>query len=256
VAALGVEHLVATGFRADGAIVGEPSQNRLLVGHKGLEWLEIDLHGVAAHGGSPERGVNAIAAAARFSELARTELAPRFAAREHPLLGRPTLNLGTIRGGDQPSTVAAACRLTMDRRSVPGEDYASMVTELEELLAAVGAEMPGLSWSVRRVPGGFGSLEKLAFVTAPEHPLVRAAAAALERLRGEPAQLGTFPAWTDGGTLAAHGTPVVILGPGDLALAHSPREAVPVAEVVEAARLYARTALLFCDDLRDAGGHP
>lgn len=242
----GIDHLVATGFSADGAIVGEPSENRLLLGHKGLEWLEVRLAGASAHGGTPERGVNAIDAAARFLELVRSELLPRFAEREHPLLGRPTINAGTIRGGDQPSTVAASCAIAMDRRSVPGEDYASMTAELGELLDRVAAEMPGLEWSLGRVVGGSSSEEKLAFVTPGDHPLAAAVRRAGRMVGGEAPVEGAFPAWTDGGVLAAHGTPVVVLGPGDLSLAHSPREAVPVVELVEAARLYAASAVLFC----------
>ncbi|MDX1643471.1 MAG: M20 family metallopeptidase [Thermoanaerobaculia bacterium] len=242
----GIDHLVAGGFSADGAVVGEPSENRLLLGHKGLEWLEVRFEGASAHGGTPERGVNAIDAAARFLGLVQSELLPRFAERRHPLLGRPTINAGTIRGGDQPSTVAARCAIAMDRRSVPGEDYASMTAELGELLDRVAAEMPGLEWSIGRVVGGSSSEEKLAFVTPRDHPLAAAVRRAGRMVGGEPPAEGTFPAWTDGGVLAAHGTPVVVLGPGDLSLAHSPREAVPVAELVEAARLYAAAAVVFC----------
>src|SRR6185503_16084880 len=66
---LGAERLIASGLRADGAIVGEPTQNRLALGHRGLEWLEIAFRGRAAHGGKPGSGVSAIAAAARFVNL-------------------------------------------------------------------------------------------------------------------------------------------------------------------------------------------
>jgi acetylornithine deacetylase/succinyl-diaminopimelate desuccinylase-like protein len=57
---LGAERLVATGFRADGAIVGEPTENRLALGHKGLEWIEVEFQGKAAHGGTPEAGINVL----------------------------------------------------------------------------------------------------------------------------------------------------------------------------------------------------
>jgi acetylornithine deacetylase/succinyl-diaminopimelate desuccinylase len=244
---LGAERLIATGFAADGAIVGEPSGNRLWLGHKGLEWLAIDFHGRAAHGGTPQAGINAISAAARFVALVEERLAPRLVARAHPLLGPPTLNLGTIRGGDQPSTVAASCSIGVDRRSVPGESFASICAELTELLAVVEGERPGLRSGLRRVEGGMATLEHVALVTAPGDPVARAVTAALLAVRGGAGSGGAFPAWTDGALLAAFGgIPTVILGPGDLALAHSPREAVPVAELVEAARIYAAAALVFC----------
>jgi acetylornithine deacetylase/succinyl-diaminopimelate desuccinylase len=244
---LGAERLVTSGFVADAAIVGEPTENLICLGHKGLEWLEILFHGKAAHGGTPGAGINAIAAAARFVEQAREILQPQLARRAHPLLGAPTLNFGTIEGGDQPSTVAAFCRLTADRRSVPGEDYESMSVELEALLAAVRAEMPGLGTELRRMAGGMAALEHVALTTDPEVPVVRAAAAARRSVCGAVGDYGAFPAWTDGALLSANGgLATIILGPGDLAVAHSPREAVAVSQVTEAAAIYAQAALEFC----------
>jgi acetylornithine deacetylase/succinyl-diaminopimelate desuccinylase len=244
---LGAERLVKSGLAADGAIVGEPTGNRLALGHKGLEWLEIAFTGRAAHGGTPAAGVNAILAAARFVELVERELTPTLAARAHPLLGPPTLNFGTIAGGDQPSTVAATCRLTADRRLVPGETYATAAGELAALLGRVEAETPGLTATIARLPGGMATLEHVPLATPAHHPVARACVAARELVTGEEATPIAFPAWTDGALLAAFaGVPTVILGPGDLALAHSPRESVPLSEIQQAARIYAAAALLFC----------
>jgi len=244
---LGAEHLVASGFQADGAIVGEPTENRLSLGHKGLEWLEFRFQGKAAHGGTPQAGINAIDAAARFIELANSVLLPRFAERADQLLGPPTLNFGTIRGGDQPSTVAAYCALTADRRSVPGENFESMTRELRALLDRVESEMPGLRTELVRVAGGMATLEHVALKTQADDPVALSVdRAAREVLESECAP-GDFPAWTDGALLAGFGgIPTVILGPGDLQLAHSPREAIEVEEVLEAARVYAVATLDFC----------
>jgi len=245
---LGAEHLVRSGERADAAVIGEPTGNRIAIGHRGLEWLEIELRGRAAHGGRPEEGVSAVVGAARFVEACERELPPRFAARAHPVIGPPTFNVGTIRGGDQPSTVAAHCLLQADRRSVPGETWADIVAELRELLAGVEAGLPGLTSEVRRMPGGMATLEHRALVTPADHPLVRAAAAAREACSGGAGELTVFPAWSDAALLASFaGIPGIVLGPGDLSVAHSPRESVAVAELVEAGQLYAATALHFCE---------
>jgi acetylornithine deacetylase/succinyl-diaminopimelate desuccinylase len=245
---LGAERLVASGLTADGAVVGEPTGNRICLGHKGLEWLEIDFRGKAAHGGDPAAGVNAIVAAGRFLTLVERELQPELAARRHPLLGPPTLNFGTVQGGDQPSTVAATCRLTADRRLLPDESYASVVEELEALLARVRAQTPGLSTAVSRMPGGMATLDHVALVTVESHPLVTACGAACQALGVTGSDgFAAFPAWTDGALLSRFAAvPTVIVGPGDLALAHAPEESVPAAEIVEAARLYTAIALLFC----------
>jgi acetylornithine deacetylase/succinyl-diaminopimelate desuccinylase family protein len=244
---LGAEHLIGSGFTADGAIVGEPTQNQICIGHKGLEWLEIVFSGKAAHGGTPTAGINAIDAAASFIHRVRTGLLSRFDARADSLLGPPTLNFGTVRGGDQPSTVAASCVLTADRRSVPGETYEQICAELERELAAVEAEMPGLGTTLRRMPGGMATLEHVALKTAPTEAVVEATAAARRRVCGRAGELGAFPAWTDGALLSAFaGIPTLILGPGDLAVAHSPEESVEIAQVIEAARTYAVTVTEFC----------
>jgi acetylornithine deacetylase len=244
---LGAETLVKDGIKADGAIVGEPTSNRLALGHKGLEWLEIEFTGRAAHGGTPQAGINAAVAAARFIGLAEDRLQPALAARSHPLLGPPTWNVGTIAGGDQPSTVAASCLLRADRRSVPGESFETMIAELEALLALVRERMPGLATAIRRVPGGMATLEHLPSLIAADHPLSNATREAA-REAGVPAGPDiAFPAWTDAALLSNFARmPCVVLGPGDLARAHSPREFVPLAEVEQAALLYALAALRFC----------
>jgi succinyl-diaminopimelate desuccinylase len=244
---LGTEHLVRSGFRADGAIVGEPTGNRLNLGHRGLQWLAVEFHGRAAHGGAAETGINAIAAAARFMGRVERELVPSFTPRTHPLLGPPTLNFGTIEGGDQPSTVARRCRLTLDRRSVPGETFETITAELEALLRAVEAEMPGLRTTLARVPGGMATMDHGPTVVDHGHPLGRAVRSACEAVKNGPEAPGAFPAWTDAALLANFGgIPSVVLGPGDLAVAHSPRESVPLHEVAQAALIYAAGAVAFC----------
>ena len=243
---LGAEHLVKSRFAADGAIVGEATENRLAIGHKGLEWIEIDIEGRSAHGGKPQAGVNAIVAASRFIELSRERLLPQLSKRAHPLLGPPTLNFGTIVGGDQPSTVAGRCLLRVDRRTVPGESWESVSGELTELGAVVEAEMPGARVSVRRMPGSIATLEHVALVTPEDQPLVGACTEALREMRADVSP-AVFPAWSDAALLTSYaGIPSVILGPGDLALAHSPRESVAVAELVDAAKIYALAARRFC----------
>jgi acetylornithine deacetylase/succinyl-diaminopimelate desuccinylase-like protein len=107
--------------------------------------------------------------------------------------------------------------------------------------------MPGLTSEVRRFPGGAGALERLPFVTPKDDPLALAVASACLDVTARTPRFGAFPAWTDGGMLSGPGgIPTLILGPGDLSLAHSSREAVPMAEVQESARIYAATGRLFC----------
>jgi acetylornithine deacetylase/succinyl-diaminopimelate desuccinylase-like protein len=97
-AVLGVQKLVADGFRADYAVVGEPTELRIVHAHKGIVRGYIVANGVSAHSSHPERGVNAIGIMAKvISALERYDAELRM--RHHPLVGSPTLTVATIQGG-------------------------------------------------------------------------------------------------------------------------------------------------------------
>ncbi len=243
---LGAEALIRSGITADGAIVGEPTSNQIAIGHKGLEWLEIEFRGKATHGGTPEKGVNAISAAARFVRLVEEKLVPQFQQRRHPLLGVPTINMGTVHGGDQPSTVAARCTIQLDRRWVLAETIEQVFGELEEILRRVREALPGLSTELRRVPGGMATMVHGPLEIAVDHPLVLAAQHARAEILGDVGVLTSFPAWTDAALLSREAKiPCLVCGPGDLSLAHSAEESITIAEVEEAVKLYALTAIHF-----------
>jgi acetylornithine deacetylase/succinyl-diaminopimelate desuccinylase family protein len=242
---LGAEALITSGFKADGAIVGEPSENRVAVGHKGLEWLEVRFFGRAVHGSVREEGIDAIAAAAHFVRLIESELIPELERNPDPLLGPSAINLGTIHGGQQPSMVAAECRVQVDRRWVSTETIEEVFGGLEALLAKVRAARPGLRTELARMPEGMATMLHGPLVIDTGHPLVGAAREALAG-EGRASTPTVFKAWTDGALLSREaGIPTIIWGPGELKLAHSAEESIEVGEVLCAARLYAAAARLF-----------
>jgi acetylornithine deacetylase/succinyl-diaminopimelate desuccinylase len=244
---LGAEALIRAGFRADAAVVGEPTSNKIAIGHKGLEWLCIEFTGRAAHGSTPEAGINAISAAAYFIRLVEEELGPDFKKRRDPILGLPVINMGTISGGDQPSTVAAHCAIKLDRRWVTTETIEQVFTDLENLLDKVRARQPGLKAEISRVPGGMASMIHGPLIIDPAHPIVKSAQKALAGLGRQAEGLTVFPAWTDGALISREGKiPTIIWGPGELGHAHSPEENIRLEEVHTAAEMYAAAALDFC----------
>lgn len=243
---LGAEALVLSGFKADAAIVGEPTANKIAIGHKGLEWITVEFIGRSAHGSTPQAGINAISAAANFARLVDEKLVPEFEKRRDPVLDLPVINLGTIRGGDQPSTVAGHCSIQLDRRWVTTETVELVFADLEDLLAEVRERFPGLKTAVSRVPGGMATMIHGPLTIDPAHPLVESARKALSSHDRPADELTIFPAWTDGALLSNQGKiPTIIWGPGDLACAHSPEESIDLAEVHLAAHLYAAAALEF-----------
>jgi acetylornithine deacetylase/succinyl-diaminopimelate desuccinylase family protein len=243
---LGAEALILSGFKAEAAVVGEPTNNKIAIGHKGLEWLSVEFEGRAAHGSTPEAGINAIAAAAHFVQLVENELIPAFKLRRDPVLGLPAINMGTISGGDQPSTVAAHCQIKLDRRWVSTETIEQVFEDLEILAEKVRRARPGLKTKISRMAEGMATMLHGPLVINPEHYIVQAAQRALADF-GQPKEpLTVFAAWTDGALLSREANiPTIVWGPGELACAHSPEESVKLADVVLAAKLYAAAALHF-----------
>jgi succinyl-diaminopimelate desuccinylase len=247
---LGTEDLILSGFKADAAIVGEPTSNKIAIGHKGLEWLQIDFEGRAAHGGTPEAGINAISAAAHFIQLVEKELIPDFQNRRDKILGPPAINMGTIGGGDQPSTVAAHCKIKLDRRWVTTETIDQVFADLESLLQEVKDARPGLKTKISRMPGGMATMVHGPVSIDPENAIVQAAQNALADFNQPTEPLTVFPAWTDASLLSREGgIPSIVWGPGELEYAHSPEESIRLEDVYLAAELYAAAALRFTRSL-------
>jgi len=207
VASLGTAE-VAERFRADGAIVTEPTGLDLVVAHKGFVWAEIDLAGRAAHGSRPDLGIDAIAHAGRVLagiERLGEELA---GGASHPLLGTASVHASTIEGGDGWSLYPARCRLRVEWRTLPGEGPADVEAKLRELLAGLAAADPRFAANLRM------DLAREPHEVDPGHALaatVRAAAAAATGR--EPATTGVAY-WADAALLGAAGIPTVMFGPG------------------------------------------
>jgi len=247
---LGSEHMVKSGFQADAAIVGEPTNNLVNIGHKGLEWLVVDFEGKAAHGGTPESGINAISAAAHFVQLIENELIPSFQKRRDPVLGLPAVNIGTIKGGDQPSTVAAHCQIKLDRRWVNTETIEQVFEDFEVLLKKIRSKRPGLKTRVFRDPDSMATMLHGPVTIHPEHPVVTAAQKALLEYNLPAEPLGVFPAWTDAALISREAKiPSIIWGPGELDYAHSPEESIKLEDVIMSRKLYTAAALFFLGSL-------
>src|SRR5712671_5893584 len=132
----GSRALAASGFKADLAIVGEPTRLQVVTAHKGSLWLELATRGRAAHGATPHLGKNAVHEMARIVDVFETDYAAQLHRRKHPLLGAGTVNVGTICGGTQPNIVPDGCSIEIDRRTLPGETEAGVRREITALLRA------------------------------------------------------------------------------------------------------------------------
>jgi acetylornithine deacetylase/succinyl-diaminopimelate desuccinylase-like protein len=220
----GSRALVESGFRADLAIVGEPTRLQVITAHKGAAWLTIETRGQAAHGAKPELGRNAVHEMAKVVDLLETRYAAQLKKRRHPLLGRPTVNVGFIQGGRQANIVPDRCVIEVDRRAIPGESNASVRREVSALL-----KQHGLTAVVKDSKSG---LPCLPLETKPSLPLVKQ----LFAVTGQSDPMGV-DYFSDASILAHGGTPSVLFGPGDIAQAHRPDEWIALASLEQGTAL-------------------
>ncbi|CAN5863077.1 ArgE/DapE family deacylase [soil metagenome] len=220
---LGADELVKT-WHADAAVVTEPTDLQIGVGHKGFAWFEIETTGRAAHGSRPKDGRDAIFAMSRV--LARLEALDHAlqAGPAHPVMGAPSLHASIIDGGREWSVYPDRCRLRMERRTIAGETLEVAEREVRAILDALHAEDQEFEAAMRV------RFSRPPYETPPTHALpgllARCAAA-----RGVTALRQGLSFWTDAAVLGEAGVPSVLFGPGGAGL-HSTEEYVQVAEVI------------------------
>jgi succinyl-diaminopimelate desuccinylase len=216
---------------AGAIVIAEPTDNYPLVGHKGAMWLAARAAGVTAHASMPEQGVNAIYKAARA--VTRLE-SFRFGVDAHPVLGGPTLTVGTFHGGLNANSVPDAAEFSLDVRTIPALlPHAALARALaacagdEVALEPVRDVLP--MWSDPDDPW----VQHVFDVTAPF-------------LDGRPRPRAA-PYATDGSVLSvAYRAPAVILGPGAAAQAHQTDECCRLDRIDQAVELYTELARHWC----------
>jgi acetylornithine deacetylase len=232
-ASLGMDALVRSGITADVAVVCEPTSLAVMPAHKGFVWIEAAFRGRAAHGSRPEVGVDAIEHAGRYLTALGALRSRLRAAEPHPLLGHGSFHAGTIDGGSAPSVYPDACRLVLERRTLPGENTAGIIEEFEAVLDELGAELPELDAKLTQ------GLARPATQVPNDSPLVEGLVAACVGEGVDPVVAG-MTAWVDAAFLNEAGTPAVCFGPGSIAQAHSADESIDPAEIVTCAAVLER----------------
>jgi succinyl-diaminopimelate desuccinylase len=222
---IGSQHLARTQLlgKAGAMIVGEPTSNYPLVGHKGSVKFHARFRGVSAHGSMPQLGVNAIyKAAGAVSRLVDFD----FEAKEHPVMGKPTLNVGTFEGGSGVNMVPDTASIGVDIRTVPGVDHGALLARLQDVLGK-DAELDVFS----NLPPVW---------TAPDEEWVQRVFEICKPYVGEAPAPRTAPYMTDAANLLKvyAGVPTVVLGPGEAAQAHQTDEYVSMERIRESVAIY------------------
>ncbi|AXG76555.1 M20 family metallopeptidase [Streptomyces paludis] len=233
---MGARHLVpllaAAGRLPDAVIVGEPTGMRLLTAHKGSVRPVIEVVGRAAHAATPGQGVNAVTAAATVITLLE-EYSASLTDHGHPLLGAPTCTPVLIEGGEAPNAVPERCRVTLDRRLLPGETPESVVAAVGEILDRFNARGTGATASVVECAPSTGGPSE----TPADDPFVTLCRAALAAA-GADDSLGGLTVNCDMTHFRAAGVPALVCGPGRLEVMHAVDEHIVVEELRASVGLY------------------
>lgn len=222
----GAQALLASGLRPDCAVVGEPTRLEIVRAHKGAWRTRITVRGRAAHSSVPHKGVNAIVAMCDLIRVLQDEFAGELARVSHPVLGSPTMSVGTIRGGRAANIVPDACEIEVDWRLVPE-------TAADKLLARLRQRFPVADVEPYEYYPPFDEPD--------DSPALQAVRRAVEAVTGKPAILAGAPWAANAGVFqAGAGFPCLIFGPGDIAQAHTADEYVEWPQVETAALIYER----------------
>ncbi|MBP2241234.1 acetylornithine deacetylase [Cytobacillus eiseniae] len=240
---------VLRGYRADGAIIPEPTNMKLFPKQQGSMWFRITVKGRSAHGGTRYEGVNAIEKAMLIIK-ALNELEKMRNAKINDSLYQNIpipvpINIGKIQSGQWPSSVPDIAVIEGRIGVAPSETMAKVEQELEDCLSQLAKSdewlrnnQPKIEWfGGRWLPG---NLEV-------DHPLMTTLKTSFEKVKKEKPIIEASPWGTDGGILSTVGnTPVVIFGPGTTEAAHDVNEYISVDAVFIAAEIIALSLLEWC----------
>jgi succinyl-diaminopimelate desuccinylase len=232
----GMNFLISEGLiRGDWALVPDigHSMTALDVAEKGVTFIEIECRGRAAHGSTPQQGVNAIGALAELlAEIEAWQPETR-----HPLLGRPTANIGQISGGSAPNMVADRAVAMIDCRYLPGMTSGDVIGQIRELAHRVSSRRSGATFELRTITDWAPS------EVDPSSPIIEAVRNLAPRITGRPVELIGLGGATFCKSCLAAGVPAVGFSPGSSGAAHTAGESIEVRELVQFAAFVAALAI-------------
>jgi succinyl-diaminopimelate desuccinylase len=214
-----------------GVIIPEPTDLAVVTAHRGLFWLKITTKGKAVHSSMAERGVNAIGSMKRvLDELEhyQIEFPP------HPQLGKSTMSINTISGGEAMNIVPDRCTLGVDVRTLPGQDHEAIRYDFERMLAKLTAGVPQFEAALV-VERWAGAME-----TDPDCEFVKTFCSAVDV-----DLTNAIGFTTDAPHLASLGAPIVLYGPGNPKLCHQTDEFIEIADLQAGADSFKKAILTF-----------
>jgi acetylornithine deacetylase len=246
---MGTLATLVRGYKADAAIIPEPTNMKLFIKQQGSMWFRVTVEGRSAHGGTRYEGVSAIEKAIMVHQAVLKLEAKRNARITDPLYKNipipVPINMGKIQGGSWPSSVADVVIIEGRIGVAPEEEMSAVKSELDECLKELCALDPWLKEHPVKLE--FFGGQWVPNTLAHNHPFAEAMKASYANVYGKPVTLEASPWGTDGGLLGkVGGIPTLIIGPGETKVAHYPDEFIEVSEMIHAAKVFAHVMIDWC----------
>ncbi|MFK0002708.1 ArgE/DapE family deacylase [Paenarthrobacter sp. NPDC090522] len=227
-------------FTADAAIISEPTHEDVVIAHRGFAWFDVTIHGVAAHGSRPDLGIDGIAKAGRFL-TGLDELTRKLASGlQHATLKSGNIHASLIRGGEEISSYPAECTISLERRTIPGENADTVEAELRAILDPIADTDPDFRYTITR------GLERQPFEVNPEETIVQALLSAARNTTGQELALRGEPFWTDAALMLEAGIPGLLFGV-DGGGAHAATEWIELDSLHRVTSVLTQTTIDYCN---------
>ena len=226
----GTKYLLEKGIadQVDLAIVTEPTDLAIELGNRGLRWFDVSVKGLACHAGRPHLGINAILYASKIVEAIHEM---KFIRRDDRFeIPHPSISVTMVNGGTQVNVVPNRCRLSVDRRMIPGETTDSVLHELQEIVSSATAAQPEIGVEIHIRPECWDP-----YLISEDEPIVVSLKKAHFEITGQQPVVRTKLACTDASHIFHQaGIPVALYGPGIAGKSHQVDECVPITNLIVA----------------------
>ena len=240
---------IMRGYKADAAIIPEPTNMKLFIKQQGSMWFRVTIEGRSAHGGTRYEGVSAIDQAWKIYNAILELEKKRNAVINDPLYSHISIpvpiNIGKIQGGTWPSSVPDLVTLEGRIGVGPDENMEDVRNQLAVCLDNLSSNDSWLKDHPARLE--FFGAQWVPNTIDNDHPFVHLLKENYEQVYGKPVTIEASPWGTDGGLLGNVGhTPTLVIGPGETKVAHYPNEFIELNEVIQASKLFALTIIMWC----------
>jgi succinyl-diaminopimelate desuccinylase len=219
------------GLEGVGAIIiGEPSTSNICIAEKGAFWVALSTYGKTAHGAFPEKGINAVV---HMNALLTELINYKFTYVENEVVGHPTMNISTIKGGVKTNVVPDKCTITIDMRTVPGMNHEDIIKDFEKIIEKLSNEIEGFKAEITILN------DRKAVETKGNDPFVKFAEDTYKEVFGRDTKAEGVNFYTDASVyLPAKKIPCIFYGPGASNMAHQPNECITIESLDDAIKYY------------------